>query len=121
MHLAFTCSKTNKKTVKEKTTKQTKKQQHHNSASNIFKVNIEDTRTMSDAFIVNFEHISHIIILSLLLNSNKQMPVGPEKLFFQIISLFSVTVGYIMFYGLRKFNCWATWFHPHLPNILFCS
>ena len=47
--------------------------------SNIFKVNIKDTRTMSDASIVNFEHILHIIILSLLLNSNKQMPVGPEK------------------------------------------
>ena len=28
----------------------------------------------------NFEHISHFILLLLLLNSNKQMMVGPEKL-----------------------------------------
>ena len=85
MHLAFACSESNKKTT-------TKKKRYKN-VLNIFKVNIEDTRTMSDAFIVNFEHISHIIILSLLLNSNKQMLVGPEKLLFQIINLFSVTVG----------------------------
>ena len=39
--------------------------------SNIFKATIKDTRIMSDASTVNFEHISHIIILSLLLNSNK--------------------------------------------------
>ena len=30
--------------------------------------------------IFNFEHISHFILLLLLLNSNKQMLVGPEKL-----------------------------------------
>ena len=53
--------------------------------SNIFKVNIKDTRTMSDASIGNFEQISHIIILSFLLNSNKQMPVGPEKPQFQML------------------------------------
>ena len=34
---------------------------------------------MSDASIVNFEQILHIIILLLLLNLNKQMPDGPEK------------------------------------------
>ena len=45
------------------------------------------------------------------------MSVGPEKLQFQIINLFSVTVGYIMLYGLRNIDCWATCFHPHLPNI----
>ena len=37
----------------------------------IFKVNIIDTRIMSGTSIANFEHISHIIILLLPLNSNK--------------------------------------------------
>ena len=41
------------------------------NVSNIFKVSIKDTRVMSGASIVNFEHISHNIILLLLLNSSK--------------------------------------------------
>ena len=53
---------------KKKTNKQKK---HYNNVSNISKVNIKNTSTMSGACIVNFEHISHIIILSLLLNLNK--------------------------------------------------
>ena len=35
--------------------------------SNMFKIKIKDTKMISDASIVNFEHISHILILSLLL------------------------------------------------------
>ena len=35
---------------------------------------------MSGASFVNFEHMSHLILLLLLLNSNKQMLVEPEKL-----------------------------------------
>ena len=38
--------------------------------ANIFKVNNKDTRTMSGASLVNFEHILHFILLSLLLNLN---------------------------------------------------
>ena len=48
--------------------------------SNIFKVKNKDTRTMSGASFVNFEHILHYILLLSLLNSNKQMSCGPEKL-----------------------------------------
>ena len=47
---------------------------------NIFIVNNKDTRTMSGTFIVNFEHISLFILLLLLVNSNKEMLVDPEKL-----------------------------------------
>ena len=39
--------------------------------SNMFTVNNKDTRTMSVTTIVNFEHISHFILLLLLLDSNK--------------------------------------------------
>ena len=42
-----------------------------NNVSNIFKVNHKDTRAMFGASIINFEHISHFILLSLLLNSKK--------------------------------------------------
>ena len=38
--------------------------------ANIFKVNNKDTKTMSGASLVNFEHILHFILLSLLLNLN---------------------------------------------------
>ena len=47
---------------------------------NIFKVKNKDTRTMSGASIVIFEHVSHFILLLILLNLSKLMPVGPEKL-----------------------------------------
>ena len=39
----------------------------------------KNDRTTSGASIVNFEHISHFILLLILLNSNKSVPVGPEK------------------------------------------
>ena len=42
-----------------------------NIVSNIFKVNNNDTRTMFDAYIVNFEHIYPLILLLLLVNLNK--------------------------------------------------
>ena len=45
--------------------------QIYSKLSNIFKVNNKDTRTMSGAFVVKFENISHYILLLLLLNSNK--------------------------------------------------
>ena len=47
--------------------------------SNIFKVNNKDSRAISEASTVNFEHISHFILLLLLLNSNKTL-IEPEKL-----------------------------------------
>ena len=47
--------------------------------SNIFKVNNKDTRTTSDTFIAKFEHISHFILLLILLNLNKEMLVQSEK------------------------------------------
>ena len=47
---------------------------------NIFKVKNKDTRTMSGASIVIFEHVSRFILLLILLNLGKLMPVGPEKL-----------------------------------------
>ena len=64
---------------------------------------------MSDASIVNLEQISQIIVIS---DEFEQINVTERN-------LFSVTVGYRIFYGLGKFNCWATFFHPHLPNINF--
>ena len=45
----------------------------------IFKVNNKDTRTTSGTYIVNSEHISHFILILLLLNLNKKMSVGPAK------------------------------------------
>ena len=63
----------------------------------------KDTGMTPGTSIVNFEHVSHFITLSNLLNSNKQMLVGPEKRTFQTINLFLVTVRNILFYGLGKF------------------
>ena len=48
--------------------------------SNISKVNNKDTRIMSGASVVNFEHILHFILLLSLLILNKEMPFGSEKL-----------------------------------------
>ena len=52
----------------------------------LFKVNNRNTRTrceicselrhQNDVFIVNFEHISHLVLLFLLLTASKQMPTG---------------------------------------------
>ena len=44
---------------------------YKNKVSNIFKFNNTETRAMSDASIVNFEHIYHFTLLSLMLNWNK--------------------------------------------------
>ena len=44
---------------------------YKNKVSNIFKFNYADTKAMSDASIVNFEHIYHFTLLSLMLNWNK--------------------------------------------------
>ena len=66
-----------------------------------FKVNSQETRTMSGAAVVNFEHILHFILLLILLN--KLMQVGPEKRQFQAIIVFSVTVRNILSNGLEKF------------------
>ena len=56
------------------------KKTHENNIPNIFKVNNKDTRAMYGASFLNFEHMSHLILLLLLQNSNKQMLVEPEKL-----------------------------------------
>ena len=42
-----------------------------NNVPNIFKVNKKDIKTMCGASIVNFEHISHFILLLTLLNLSK--------------------------------------------------
>ena len=49
--------------------KQTNKKK--NNVSNILKVNHKDTKMMPGASIINFKHISHFILMLLLLNSNK--------------------------------------------------
>ena len=46
----------------------------------MFKVNNKLTSMTSGASIVNFERVLHFIPQLLLLNSNKQMLVGSEKL-----------------------------------------
>ena len=70
--------------------------------SNIIKVDNKDTRTMPGASIVNYEHISHFILLLLLLNANKQMIVGPEKLMFPTKNFFLVIKGSVLPYELGK-------------------
>ena len=44
----------------------------------MFKVNNKDTRRKrrSGVFIVNFEHISHLVLVFLLLTLNMQLPAG---------------------------------------------
>ena len=96
-HLPFTCSKSTKK--------------HLNNVPNIFKVNTKDTRT-SGASIANFEHISKFILLLILLNSNKKMPVG---LLF-ILNSFSVTVKKNIVPWARKIYL-AICFHFYSSNI----
>ena len=51
--------------------KVSKKSTHLNNMSNIFKINIRDSKTMIGVSIVNFEHILYIITLLLSLNSSK--------------------------------------------------
>ena len=50
---------------------QPEKKKYNTNVSNIFKVKNKYTRTTNDASIINFEHISHFILLLLLLHSNK--------------------------------------------------
>ena len=76
---------------------------HWINVSNILKVSNKDTGMESGTSIVNFQHVSHFILLSNLLNLNKEMLVGPEKWTFETINLFLVTVRNILFYGLGKF------------------
>ena len=50
----------------------------------MFKVNSEDNRTVpvesSGVFIVNFEHISHLVLVFLLLTLNMQLPIGKQTI-----------------------------------------
>ena len=39
----------------------------------MFKVNIKDTRRRSGVFLVNFQHVLHVILISILLTLNKKM------------------------------------------------
>ena len=39
-----------------------------------------DKKEFLEVITLNFEYISHLILLLLLLNSNKQMLLGPKKL-----------------------------------------
>ena len=52
-------------------TQQKKKHAHTRKVSNIFKDENKDTRMMSGASVVGFEHISNFILLLLKLNLNK--------------------------------------------------
>ena len=60
---------------------------------------------MSGASLVNFEHIFHFILLLTLLNSNQQMPVGPEEWWFPTTIFFSNFEKYIAL-STGKI-CWA--------------
>ena len=62
-----------------------------------------DKKEFLEVVALNFEHISHFILLLLLLNLNKQMQLGPKKLQFLTINLFSVPVGNMFSYGLGIF------------------
>ena len=79
-----------------------------------FKVNCQETRTMSGAAVVNFEHILHFILLLILLK--KLMQVGPEKRQFQAIIVFSVTVRNILSNGLEKFVAVYAFIFIHLTK-----
>ena len=57
-----------------KVSKKTFKQHANNKVDN------KNTKTTPGASMFNFEHTLHFIPLLTLLNSNKQMPVGLEKL-----------------------------------------
>ena len=48
----------------------------------MFKVNNKVTRTtpLALTFIVNFEHISHLVLVFLLLTLNMQLPAGKKSL-----------------------------------------
>ena len=39
----------------------------------MFKVNIKDSRGRSGVFLVNFEHVLHVILMSILLTLNRYM------------------------------------------------
>ena len=73
-----------------------------NTVSNRFKVNNKDTRKMSGASVVNFEHILHVTVLLILLSLNKLMTAGPEKQQFQTITFFSITVKNTHFMGYKN-------------------
>ena len=53
------------------------------SAGNyMFKVNNRNTRARCEiVFIVNFEHISHLVLVFPLLTLRKQMPTGKREIF----------------------------------------
>ena len=59
---------------------------------NIFKVNYKDTRTRSGVFIVNFEHISHLFLVLLLLPLNKQMFAGSYPVDSKTLKLFTTAI-----------------------------
>ena len=44
--------------------------------NNIFKVNNRTSESRPGVFIVNFEHISHLVLVFLLLTLNMQLPAG---------------------------------------------
>ena len=50
--------------------------------TNIFKFTSKDTGTMSSGVIIDFEHISCLFLVFLMLNLNKQLFAGTEILLF---------------------------------------
>ena len=81
--------------------------------SNIFKVSNKDTRTTSGTSIVNFKHISHFILLLILLNMNKCWLGLINGRFRQCV--FSNIEEYIVLSGGEI--CWAIYFHIYSPNL----
>ena len=73
--------------------------------SNTFKVNNKDTIMTSGACTVNFQQILDFVLLLLLLNLNKQMPLEPEQ---PIKLVFSNCEKYIVLWAVEI--CWDTLF-----------
>ena len=64
------------KVSKKKKEKEKEKRKNQKNVSNIIRVNIQDRRTTSGAFIVNFKHMSHFILLLILPDLNKKSWLG---------------------------------------------
>ena len=56
----------------------------------MFKVNNKDARTMPGIFIVNSEHISHLVLVFLLLTLNINCRLGLMPVFLFVFSFFPV-------------------------------
>ena len=71
----------------------------------MFKVNNRKTNHRSGVFIVNFEHISHLVLVFLLVTLNMQLPVGKKikfrKDFFESIESHKYILVILLIFELR--------------------